>query len=73
VNLEYKRGSIEQRPSFYSNHVSAIVGKLYSEKAYYFESADRSAARGGIKGTKFTAVTLYTTGEREKGTQESYL
>jgi hypothetical protein len=73
VNLKYKRGSIEQRPSFYNNHVSAIVGKLYSEKAYYFESADRSAARGRIEGEESTAVTLYTTGEREKGTEESDL
>jgi hypothetical protein len=40
VNLEYKRASIEQRPSFYSNHVSAIVRKLYSEKAFILESAD---------------------------------
>jgi hypothetical protein len=32
-DLDYKRGSIDQRPSFYNNHVSAIVRKLYSKKA----------------------------------------
>jgi hypothetical protein len=70
---DYKRASIEQRPSFYNNHVSAIVGKLYSEKAYYFESADRSAARGRITGEESTTVAVYATGEREKGTKKSHL
>jgi hypothetical protein len=50
VDQDYKRGSIEQRPSFYSNHVSAIVRKLYSEKAYYFEPADRFTTGKTIEG-----------------------
>ena len=65
VSWEYKRASIDRRPSFYSNHVSAIVGKLYSEKAYYFESADRSTARGRIEGTKWTTFAIYAARKRE--------
>ena len=70
VNQDYKRGSIEQRPSFYNNHVSAIVRKSYSEKAFIVEPANRSKTGGRIEGTESTAVTLYTTGKR-KGTEES--
>jgi hypothetical protein len=70
-DLDYKRENIEQRPSFYSNHVLAIVGKLYSKKDFIVESTNRSTTGGRIKAAKCTVVTLYTTGER-KGTQETH-
>jgi hypothetical protein len=41
-------GSIDQRPSFYNNHVSAIVRKLYSEKDFIVESTNRSKTGVGI-------------------------
>jgi hypothetical protein len=71
LGTEYKRESIDLRPSFYSNHVSATVGKSYSEKAYFFESADRSTTGKRIEGEEFTTVTIHATGEREEGTEES--
>jgi hypothetical protein len=45
---EYKIGSIDQRPSFYTNHVSARVGELYSKKDFIVESANQSTTVGGI-------------------------
>jgi hypothetical protein len=60
---EYKRGSIDRRPSFYSNHVSARVGELYSEKALFFEPGDQSTAGKGIEGEEFKPVTDHTARE----------
>ena len=61
---------MEQRPSFCCNHVSATVGKSYSEKAYYFESVDRSTTGEGITGTESTTFADHPTWEG-KGTKES--
>ena len=47
---EYKRGE-HGAETLTRHHVSArTTSELYSEKDYYFESADRSTERGGIKG-----------------------